>query len=231
MDIEFYNLLWAVIIVVVPPVMKKLWNILVESVWVKEYYNVDKVFVLTEVEGVGTLFVHILAIITSVVLNTVSEEGIPLLNNYVTYWLVWSIPYIIIIIEIVKKKTEHGKKRYVWNVFLAMMVNLFMGIDLFITPSDNYKLTYTLILITIVILIFVYQIKINVQTEEIKEVTYTVRTKNRKIPYTVHKKPIKSGKYFYISITDSNNEEAKRIQIPESEILEIVYDIKKISGK
>lgn len=231
MDIEFYKFLWTIVVAVIPAIARKIWTSLAEGVLVKEYYNLDTVFILAETEVIGAFLVHLFTTIVSVVLNNISTDGIPILRNYVIYWTALSVAYIIIIIVIVAKKTEQGKKRYISNVLFAMAVNIVLGIDLFVTYSDNYKSAYTMIAITVVIVIFVWQVKVNVESEEIKKVEYKVRTKNRVMPYVVQKKPIKSGKYFYISFMDKNNEERKRIQIPESEIEEIEYSIKKFDRK
>lgn len=51
-----------------------------------------------------------------------------------------------------------------------------------------------------------------------------VKTRSRRVPYVVDRRPIKSGAYYYLSFIQGGNE-VRRIQIPETEILEIEYNI------
>lgn len=64
----------------------------------------------------------------------------------------------------------------------------------------------------------------NVESLKTRNIEYMVKTRSRRVPYVVDRRPIKSGAYYYLSFIQGGNE-VRRIQIPETEILEIEYNI------
>ena len=206
--------------------MRKLDDYITDSISERKYDNIDEIFSLVIGELIGVLVVHVVAFLLAMFTGDITAAGMSGWSLYVLYWLLLNVIYIIAVTIILFCKLEKGKRRWLGNITLAMMINIVLAADLYNSQSEKYSFFNTLVYVLIVVGIMVLQVIYNLKWKLVRDIEYRVKVKTRSIPYKFQTKPRKIGNFYSAKMLDKDRKETKRVLIPESEIEKIEYIIK-----
>lgn len=205
------QLIFSIIVCVV----QKIYNSKIEISTYK-YYNIDKIFWLMQYEIVGPFIAQILAVVFAVILGKSTFQYV-LWQEYLKTWMIVTIIYLIGIVVIVKSKTEKGKKNYIYNIVIGLIIHGVMTAQLLDVIKNNKPYSESPVYLQFIVIVMV--ILLNFKCDKIKRIKYVIYTDEKK--YYTLSKPRKSGKLYCIKISRKENEWKKMIQIPENKIQKI----------
>lgn len=205
------QLIFSIIVCVV----QKIYNSKIEISTYK-YYNIDKIFWLMQYEIVGPFIAQILAVVFAVILGKSTFQYV-LWQEYLKTWMIVTIIYLIGIVVIVKSKTEKGKKNYIYNIVIGLIIHVEMTIQLLDVIINNRPHSESPVYWEFIVIVLV--IFFNFKCDRIKRIKYVIYTDEKK--YYTLSKPRKSGNLYCIKISRKENEWKKMIQIPENKIQKI----------
>lgn len=191
-------------------------------------YNCDNVygtFLLLEYELFGVIAAAILALIATLICGKSTWEYV-YLKEYGIALIGMILPYAFGIVIIVKHKMEKEYRKYVKNMLLGALIYFFILFPYYAEEIVEYSLIIKIGFRVSMIFLLVAQGKMNIKFELIKSVKYVVLVDGKR--YISKYEPMKRGNYFFVTITDKDDKDIKRIQIPEDKILRIEYIIEYI---
>ncbi len=192
----------------------------------KKYYNTESSFILIMYELIGMTVLNIIAIVFAIIFGKSTWQRV-LFREYMIAWLIIIIFYIAGIIWIVRYKAERGSAKYKKNIFYGFVICFIMFVAFLLIFINKYQKKYNWCVYFFIFYIVFKQGKYNVEIEKKRNIKYTVLTVHEECYDTLFK-PVKQGKYFFISITDEQGKRIKMIQIPEDRIEKIEHIIEDI---
>lgn len=146
-------------------------------------------------------------------------------NEYVVFWGIPTIAYLIGIKIIVQVWKKEGKKKYIKNILYGGLIHFFISWQVLTMMANINNTRMDCYFYLMVIGIVIIQIITNLEIKKTKNIKYLIYTDENNI-YVTRFEPIKRDQYCYIRMMDDK----RRIQIPENRIKRIEYSIEELGN-
>ena len=217
--IDIIDVAWPIMVAVFGGLIFKLYPMLKTRIHTTEYYNLFTTYILVQYELIGSVVAQIITCFLAVAVGKSTWETL-YYREYCIAWGIVTVLYLFGIGLVLKKQIEKPPCKYFNNILAGFFVCLIISM-LFL--GQEWSVGDEISIWCSVLLLFFLQFVKNVKCEQVKSIKYIIVTE--KAEYDTIFEPVKHGKYFYIRVTNEEDIEIKRIQLPEEKIERIEYII------